>query len=98
MTAKIAELLVFRVSVAHHHVPARATGTKPKDPKWCAARSAPLTHATTRNPAVYDLLSECFATTLVNRRQLVRRRLGWTRGAQLVSFMCYARACLSTLR
>jgi hypothetical protein len=101
--APYTEFPVFRVSVVHHliaGVPARATGAKPKEPQWRAARPAPLTHATTRNLAVWDLLSECFATTLVNRWQLVCRRLGWTRGAQLVSFMCYARTCnyLSALR
>jgi hypothetical protein len=48
-------LLVFRLPVAHHHsarVPARATGTKTKDFSRRAAPSAPLTHATIRNPAV----------------------------------------------
>jgi hypothetical protein len=47
------DLLVFMVSVAHHHrvrVPARATGAKPKNPPRRAKPSAPLTHATTRAP------------------------------------------------
>jgi len=55
-------------------------------------------HSRTRQPALD--VSACFATTLVGRWQLVRRRLGWTRGAQLVSFMFYAlaRSNTATLR
>jgi hypothetical protein len=60
----------LKASVSYHQtarVPARATGGKPKDPPRLATPPAPLTHATTRNPAVCGALSECFATTLISR-------------------------------
>jgi len=78
-------------------VRACATGAKPKD--FPAARTAfRATHA--RDNPRSKQREACLATTLIGRWQLVRRRLGWTRGAQQVGFMCYARARsnLATMR